>query len=398
MFAGEVSRQKISKSAIEKAMKDSVRAELPKTIPRTLKEQIRRTSWPGIDRKIAKVRPKGLVEPSKTTAEVLKIERGDKGPRPKLKKPTKKAPKKLKLSPSTEKVGEKTIKTKTKPTRTFKPAETIEEAEDWAKSKGLNPHWRRDGGVADPKWVSSKGEDIEKFKLTLDQINIVQGELDDLMVQYPKVKFDAVGTMYHMDNNTWRKNFEFHILEDKAGYKGKRWRRVDAEKRVRKVMIDEPNIEKAYNREYSIFHAGEYGKDIGIDAGKSGRALRINHTQVLTTTKEKSDARRASTFARRDAGKSGGYLSNVGEDLESLAHHEFAHAIDDAYNLRGNKKLQELHGSLPKEEIKNNLSSYGSDELEEFIAEGFTEGLRPDARPLGVQVKELIDEIVRNAE
>ena len=55
--------QKRGKAAIEKAIDESVAAELPKTIPRTLEEQKEKTSWQGVDKNITPERPKPVVSP-----------------------------------------------------------------------------------------------------------------------------------------------------------------------------------------------------------------------------------------------------------------------------------------------------------------------------------------------
>jgi hypothetical protein len=105
----------------------------------------------------------------------------------------------------------------------------------------------------------------------------------------------------------------------------------------------------------------------------------------------------------------------VGNDLETLAQHEFAHAIDMEYNISGyfdprrttgpiklrdpaDNKIQKLFSSMSETEITEGLSSYAASSPSEMIAEGFAEGLRPDSRPLGIQIKKIIDDIVREAD
>lgn len=51
------------KQNIEKAIDESVEAELPKTKPRTLEEQKEKTSWQGVDKNITPERPKPVVSP-----------------------------------------------------------------------------------------------------------------------------------------------------------------------------------------------------------------------------------------------------------------------------------------------------------------------------------------------
>jgi len=55
------SKQKRSKTEIEAAFDETVRRELPKRKKRTLAEQKKRSSWSGIDRKVAAKRPKSIL-------------------------------------------------------------------------------------------------------------------------------------------------------------------------------------------------------------------------------------------------------------------------------------------------------------------------------------------------
>lgn len=63
---GEVERKLIApkrgKAKVQKAIDDSVRAELPKRTKRSLAEQKTRTRWIGADKRIAKKRPKSVLE------------------------------------------------------------------------------------------------------------------------------------------------------------------------------------------------------------------------------------------------------------------------------------------------------------------------------------------------
>lgn len=57
----EVKGQNRSKSSIEEAITKSVKAEIPKGSKTTLAKQKKKTSWPGVDKKIAKKRPKAVL-------------------------------------------------------------------------------------------------------------------------------------------------------------------------------------------------------------------------------------------------------------------------------------------------------------------------------------------------
>lgn len=55
-------RQKRSKAVIDRAKNRSIKAEIPQGTRRTLKEQKKLTQWPGADRRIAKARPKDILD------------------------------------------------------------------------------------------------------------------------------------------------------------------------------------------------------------------------------------------------------------------------------------------------------------------------------------------------
>jgi hypothetical protein len=283
----------------------------------------------------------------------------------------------------------------------FTPAKTIKEAEEWAKAQGIeHVHYSRKDGKP-TTWASTEnGDDLTNRLLNLDQINELHGALNELMPQYPKVKLEGLGTMFHIDHTVWKDNFEYHIANDKANYKGKRWRRTDAEKRVRKFMDPEPSVEKPNNpqKDYSIFISAQYGDKINIASGKSGKAIQWNHKALLATTTEQAERARAASLTKMaesmKEGKKPTGLSLVSDDQPSLAQHEFAHAIDSAYGIRKHPKMVQLHQSFSEADVKLGLSSYAATNIAEFIAEGFTEGLRKDARPMGVVIKKTIDSIV----
>ena len=279
----------------------------------------------------------------------------------------------------------------------FTPAKSMKEAEEWAESKGIAANWQLSGGRSAPEFTeASSGESVEEYKITLDQVNEIQGALHPLMEQYPEVKLDGIGTYYHMDNNIWNANMNRNIREDKENYTGKRWTRSQAETRVRKIMIDEPTPAVGVGgRPYSPFRLGEYAHGGLVAERKLGKAIRVNHVSMLLSSHEKSEAHRASRFERRKEGKkSGTNVENIGDDPKSLAQHEFAHAIAFKYEMHTHHKMRKLHKSFSADEVERGLSSYATTNIKEFIAEGFTEGLRKDSRPIGREVKRVMDEIV----
>ena len=86
----------------------------------------------------------------------------------------------------------------------------------------------------------------------------------------------------------------------------------------------------------------------------------------------------------------------VGTDtIEAVFDHEFGHQLDYLYHLRSNTTIKELYDSMSKDEIKQELSKYGSTDIAEFIAEGYTEYLNSDnPRHVSTVIGEIIEKEV----
>lgn len=85
------------------------------------------------------------------------------------------------------------------------------------------------------------------------------------------------------------------------------------------------------------------------------------------------------------------------ENLKSVFDHELGHQIDGFYNIREKPEIIELYHSLTKDEIKEQLSEYGSKKIGEFIAEGYAEYVNnPNPRPIAKTIGNIIEsEVVK---
>ena len=223
------------------------------------------------------------------------------------------------------------------PVDDFTPAGTVAEAEAWALSKGIKGRWSHP--AAQP--VSPE---VPRYAMTLAEINECQRELDRLMKEYPDVRVDSIGSFYHDDLTRWWESFEAHVETDRREYKGKRWRRSEAEKRVRKTMLGEPNPLSKHGAEeedgtYSVFKAGEWEF--------RSYSLRVNHVNTFFQSIEQEGEERSAWIADQAASEEGlterearslrrrkkSGLSNVTGSYRGITAHEFGHALQDAYGL-----------------------------------------------------------------
>ncbi len=92
----------------------------------------------------------------------------------------------------------------------FVPAKTVDDAEGWLKSHGIQPAWQ------------TKDEEDYPYKITLDQINEVHSGLHPLFQEYPEVvpTITRLGHRYALDRNRWLDNLARNMNEDKEEYEG----------------------------------------------------------------------------------------------------------------------------------------------------------------------------------
>ena len=255
---------------------------------------------------------------------------------------------------------------------TFKPAKTIEEAEDFLRSKGVEPHWRNSDKTERPDTIN------------LEDINHIHEKLDSLWKQYPEVDINHIGTYYGHELNDWEKRYSQHFEEDRKDFdrKGKRWREPQAHARVSKLMSSKPTFES--DGAWGAYDAASLARYHWYGA----KTLTFNHVTIFKSTTEKVESNRKKMLDR------GEDLFTIGDDMQHTTTHEFGHAIDDHYDISRHPMMKDYHKSLSEKEIHGGLSMYASSNIKEFVAEGFTEGSRPDARPMGKKVKLIMDKII----
>lgn len=83
------------------------------------------------------------------------------------------------------------------------------------------------------------------------------------------------------------------------------------------------------------------------------------------------------------------------DTIKSIYDHEVGHLLDYAFDLRNNTEIKALWGAYTKAQIKDELSEYGSKNIAEFIAEAYTEYLNnPNPRTIAQKVGEIIEKKV----
>ena len=82
---------------------------------------------------------------------------------------------------------------------------------------------------------------------------------------------------------------------------------------------------------------------------------------------------------RAEEGKAPLLSGNVGCGMEYIMIHEYAHAMDEEYNIYGNEKFREFYKSLSSDDIAS-VSTYALTNPQEFIAEAFAESFMGDTQ------------------
>lgn len=80
------------------------------------------------------------------------------------------------------------------------------------------------------------------------------------------------------------------------------------------------------------------------------------------------------------------------ENVSSVFDHEFGHQIDYAYGLRDNAEIKQIYNSMNNKEIKENLSQYATTNINEFIAEAYSEYVNNESpRDIAKKIGEIIE-------
>ena len=200
------------------------------------------------------------------------------------------------------------------------------------------------------------------------------------MQKYPVSTVKSYGDMVLVEQQEWDRAFKQNIKDYLA--QNPKVSEKSAKEAVLKLMTDRPTANE------SITMAGSYNaalKSIGIntnspDFSKSMEEVYRQRQEYL----ERQDQRAAEGKRRRG-------FSGLGMNGEINLIHEYGHAISEEFNLSRDRDMIALFNSLTEEERSIQLSRYGSNDIEEFIAEGFSESQLDDARELSKKILYIIE-------
>ena len=93
-----------------------------------------------------------------------------------------------------------------------------------------------------------------------------------------------------------------------------------------------------------------------------------------------------------------GWHPNGCGTIASVFDHEIAHQIDYAVGLRTNREMTSLWASLSKNDIEKGLSRYGAKNINEFIAEGYSEFVNSEnPREIASKIGAIIERAVNRS-
>lgn len=208
----------------------------------------------------------------------------------------------------------------------------------------------------------------------------IDRRFSQLMQKYPVSTVKSYGDMILVEQQEWDRAFRQNLKDYLA--QNPRISEKSAREAVLKLMTARPTANE------SVTMAGSYDaalKSIRIntnssDFSKSMEEVYRQRQEYLT----KQDQRAAEGKRRRG-------FSGLGMNGEINLIHEYGHAISEEFNLSQDKDMRALFNSLTEEERSIQLSRYGSNDIEEFIAEGFSESQLDDARELSRKILHIIE-------
>lgn len=229
---------------------------------------------------------------------------------------------------------------------TFTPATTIQEAEDFAVSMGVNANY--------------KGLDIS---MANEMNEAVQRAID----YSPKVKDklhmigsgQATNKMFRADVKNWALG---------QGYPEQYAKRMASR-----------SVGRISSNTYAFARPG-YG---GSLAQIVDRYVGIFFNDVWTHDKMTQALQRDVRTKWHPAGC---------DTVKSVVDHELGHILDYAFDLSHNKEIGDLFRHATKQEIADGLSRYATTNIREFIAEGYTEYINnPSPRDFARKIGEIIE-------
>lgn len=200
------------------------------------------------------------------------------------------------------------------------------------------------------------------------------------MQKYPVSTVKSYGDMILVEQQEWDRAFRQNLKEYLA--QNPKISEKSAKEAVLKLMTARPTANE------SVTMAGSYNAAL--------KSIRINtNSSDFSKSMEDVYKQRQEYLAKQDQraaeGKRRRGFSGLGMNGETTLIHEYGHAISEEFNLSQDKSMRELFNSLTEEERSIQLSRYGSYDIEEFIAEGFSESQLDDARELSRKILHIIE-------
>lgn len=267
------------------------------------------------------------------------------------------------------------------------------------KQSGMVPKF---ASVREAEQWSQKNLDIDHVvwgdHFPLEHIEAVTEQMAVVRQKFPNVRIQGIGEMWPIDNVLWKGNFEANIEKDRIEYKGTRWRRSEAEKRVRKKMFDEPNEttyenDCASGRMLAYMRSGQ-GDNKDDRFGRGGGWIGITPFWTTTRPPGLEDQLESQRKTEKEFGKR---FTVGGGNMEAVFFHEFGHVLDRAlgtYKQSDPRYIDDGYlqfswspqfsawwnelGGKGSEEIQNGLSAYGNTNSQEFFAELIGDSFMPE--------------------
>ena len=246
--------------------------------------------------------------------------------------------------------------------KAFVPAKTIKEAEEYARSLGLE--------------ASYKGVDIdmanamnESFKRGLDFCPSINERMR--MVgsgQERNKQFKQALTDYYLNNSTSIQNARaLGYSEKQIQSLAKKW----ASRSVGKVGSN-------------VLAFASDTTTTGIEEIKKFSGIFVNNKYAdFALMAKEAEENVAIKFHPVGTGS-----------VKAIFDHEMGHQLDYALGLRNNPDIVKLYRSMNRAEIKEKLSDYANENIKEFIAEAYSEYLNnPEPRAVAKQVGEIIERL-----
>ena len=259
------------------------------------------------------------------------------------------------------------VQSEPKTADTFTSAKDIKEAEEYARSLGLEAHYK---GVS----IKTANAMNESFKRGIDFCSKV------------KERLKMVGS--GQEGNKLLKEAYTNLYKTSNGAETMRalgYKEADIEKWAKKMAGR--SVGRIDGNVYAFARNMDASSRLGADGVRYG-GIFVNKSWADYDTMSKS--------LKGDVASK---FHPVGCDtVKAVFDHEMGHQLDYVLDLRNNRKIIDLYRSLSKDDIINGLSKYATVNIKEFIAEGYSEYLNnPAPRDISKQIGEIIEESARTS-